>query len=322
MLRNSRWGASSRAGFTLIELLVVMAIIAVLISLLLPATQAAREAARRVQCKNNLRQIGIALHNYESTHKVFPPGTLGFPMVFSPLAHLLPSVEQSNLQNLVDFNVPPLDFGIPGWMANDAAAHTTVNLFICPSDRGEVPNSSFGPSNYAGNVGSGLVNDGSSTDADGVIFVRSSVAFQDITDGTSYTAAFSETLLGSGVDGTGAVADDPARQSILLPMGTPTTPAACTPTAATNWSGQRGAKWINGHYQDTLYNHYYAPNAAESDCNNAFHNYALTAARSQHSDGVHTLMCDGSVRFIRDNVDLDLWHAMGTRDRREPITNF
>ncbi len=314
--------ARDSRGFTLIELLVVMAIIAVLMALLLPAVQSAREAARRTQCRNNLKQIGLALHNYESAHRMFPPGTLGFPMVFSSLAHLLPYAEQANLQQLLDFNVPPLDFGIPGWQANNVAAHTTVGIYVCPSDLGRIETSSFGVTNYIGCTGSGLINNGSSTDSDGVIYARSSTKFRDLYDGTTTTAAFSETLLGNGVDSTGATPKNPKLQSILLPLGTPTTPAACTPNATTAWSGARGAKWINGHYQDTLYNHYYTPNSPTSDCNNAFHNFALTAARSNHPGGVHVLMCDGSVHFIGDNVDVDVWHGLGSREGSETITSF
>src|SRR5690606_35628741 len=96
--RMSRFMPRNRRGFTLIELLVVIAIIAVLIALLLPAVQQAREAARRTQCKNNLKQLALALHNYENTHRVFPPGSIGYPFVWSAQAQLLPFVEQGNLQ--------------------------------------------------------------------------------------------------------------------------------------------------------------------------------------------------------------------------------
>src|SRR5690606_7765532 len=105
---TSRNHSSHQRGFTLIELLVVIAIIAILIALLLPAVQQAREAARRAQCKNNLKQLALALHNYESTHRVFPPGGLGFPYVWSAHAHLLPYIEQAGLQSLFDYDVPPL----------------------------------------------------------------------------------------------------------------------------------------------------------------------------------------------------------------------
>src|SRR6187399_179285 len=129
---NTEAGRRAR-GFTLIELLVVIAIIAVLIALLLPAVQQAREAARRTQCRNNLKQIGLAIHNYESTHSLFPPGRLGFPMVFSVQAHILPYIEGNALYNLIDFNTAP-SFGaasIP-MTRNDIAVRTTIPLYQCP----------------------------------------------------------------------------------------------------------------------------------------------------------------------------------------------
>jgi prepilin-type N-terminal cleavage/methylation domain-containing protein len=310
-------------GFTLIELLVVIAIIAILIALLLPAVQQAREAARRVQCRNNLKQIGLALHNYESSHRVFPPGTLGFPKVFSAHAHLLPYVDQAPLQNLIDYDYPPLDFGVPGWEVNEAASKTVVSLFLCPSDRDRVPGSQFGATNYVASVGSGLVNDGSSNNGDGIIFVRSSVRFADIRDGTSNTVAFSESLLGSGsASASGSSPADAAREVLELPMGAPTTPSACASPGGGTWSEQRGAKWINGHYGDTLYNHFYSPNALQWDCGNGFHNSALTAARSQHTGGVFILLCDGSVRFASDSIDLGLWRAIATRSGNEVTGEF
>jgi prepilin-type N-terminal cleavage/methylation domain-containing protein len=310
-------------GFTLIELLVVIAIMAILIALLLPAVQQAREAARRTQCRNNLKQIGLALHNYDASHRVFPPGTLGFPMVFSAHAHLLPYVDQASVRNLIDFNVPPLNFGIPGWQANDAAAHTTLALLRCPSDTEYVAGSDFGITNYVANVGSGLVNNGSSSNADGVIFTRSSIGFRDLRDGVSNTVAFSEQLLGSGQSApAGSPPYDPLREVLELPAGTSTAPAACAGPGSGIWTAVRGGKWINGHYGDTLYNHFYPPNAAVWDCGNTFHNHALTAARSNHAGGVFALLCDGSVRFVNDSVNLDIWRSIASRAGQEVVSEF
>ena len=309
-------------GFTLIELLVVIAIIAILMALLLPAVQQAREAARRTQCRNNLKQLTLALHNYESTHRVFPPGTLGFPWVFSAQAQLLPYVDQTNVQSLLDFSVPPLTFGgsFPQAAANEAVAKTKLSLMVCPSDFEAVPGSEFGGINYPACTGSGTFNDGSSTASDGAIYARSSTRMRDMADGTSNTVVFSESIIGNGAATTGPSPDDPLRQVVELPLGTPTTPAACA--AGTTWSGNRGEKWINGHYADTLYNHFYPPNADTPDCNNGFHSHALTAARSRHDGGVMVSLCDGSARFVSESIDLAIWRSTSTRNGGEITGDF
>src|SRR5688572_7353426 len=117
-----------RSGFTLIELLVVIAIIAILIGLLLPAVQKVRESASRLKCQNNLKQIGLALHNYEGTYHEFPQARNPWPLVHSAESRLLPFVEQDNLQRLVDYTTPPTS------PANTQASRTRVGLFVCPSD--------------------------------------------------------------------------------------------------------------------------------------------------------------------------------------------
>jgi prepilin-type N-terminal cleavage/methylation domain-containing protein len=316
---SNRRARPGRRGFTLVELLVVIAIIGVLVALLLPAVQAAREAANRMSCSNNLKQLGIALHNYHDTYKKLPPGQLGFPMVFSAHARLLPFVEQGNLQNLLDFDVPPMTFNgsFPAAAANEKAAQVQIPFFVCPSDGfDEVPSATvFGAISYPICAGSGLVNNGSSSSADGIVFGKSNTKFASITDGLSNTVAFGESLLGSGTDSAGATPQDPKRQVAELASGTATTTSACASPA--KWSGQRSAKWINGHLADTLYNHFYPPNAKEPDCHNGFHNFGLTAARSSHSGGVQVTLCDGSVRFVGDTVDLVVYRAAATRSGGE-----
>jgi prepilin-type N-terminal cleavage/methylation domain-containing protein len=314
-----------RQAFTLIELLVVIAIISVLISLLLPAVQQAREAARRAQCKSHLKQIGLALHNYESTHTIFPPGRVSFPKVFSVHAQLLPYLDQANLRNLIDFNVPPFDFGIAGWQANLVASQTIVPIYLCPSDRGAVPGSTYGPTNYVATVGNALNDNGSIKTGNGVMYSGSATRFRDVTDGLSNTVVFSESLLGSGglpSSPGGGPAADSDREVLELTGATVTTSGACVPSGGGTWSGMRGAKWINGHYGDTLYNHYYGPNDVFSDCGNASHNYGLTSARSQHVGGVHVLLGDGSTRFCGDSIDLTIWRALATRAGGEVVTDF
>src|SRR4051812_42487340 len=141
-----------RRAFTLIELLVVIAIIGILVALLLPAVQFAREAARRMKCSNNLKQIGVSLQTFHDTNRQFPPGRDAWPAPFSTHARLLPYLENSNLQNLIDFT-QSTSTGM-----NVTAAETPIPLFLCPSDsaNGRVPGSTYAGCDYVANVGTGI----------------------------------------------------------------------------------------------------------------------------------------------------------------------
>ncbi|HTN75263.1 MAG TPA: DUF1559 domain-containing protein [Pirellulaceae bacterium] len=298
---------SRRPGFTLVELLVVIAIIGVLVALLLPAVQAAREAARRSSCLNNMKQLTLALHLFHDARNQFPPGRSPWPTPFSTQAHLLPYMEQENLKNLIDFT-QSTSTGI-----NVTAANTEVKLFLCPTDgaRGRVPNSVYAGCNYVGNVGTG-VNNGDYATGDGVFLLNRPVGFQDLRDGSSSTAAFSESLIGD--DQTTAI--DPRRQAVQLSGSTVTAPGAC---GSGPWTGKRGDRWINGGYLATLYNHAFAPNSSSWDCLNASNNYGLKAARSDHPGGVMVSFCDGSSRFFSNQVSLVVWQALATRANGEVI---
>jgi len=309
----------ARKGFTLIELLVVIAIIAVLVGLLVPAVQKVREAANRMSCSKNLKQLGLAMHNYEGANGCFPQGRNGYPKVVSAPARLLAFVEQENLQKLIDPE-GTLAMGTQ----NELAGRNRVKIFVCPSDPrgGQIPGSVYYGINYVVNNGTGVTMDEAGAingylkipDGNGV-FAQIPARIGDILDGTSNTAAFTESLMGTGVAISGIPTDPMTLQTVVLevPGGNDPTPSACQGGSGV-WNSKRGEQWINGHYGNTLYNHYYPPNSsARWDCGNGSHNKGLTAARSAHSGGVNLLACDGSVRFVSNGIQLASWRALGTR---------
>jgi prepilin-type N-terminal cleavage/methylation domain-containing protein/prepilin-type processing-associated H-X9-DG protein len=307
-----------KSAFTLIELLVVIAIIAILMGLLLPAVQKVREAAARAKCQNNLKQLGVALHNYEGVHQAFPQARNTWPLVHSGLSRLLPYVEQENLQKLCDYTTPPTS------PTNVAASRTRVPLFLCPSDMttGQVPGMTDFGTNYVANNGSGTVGYGLIASGDG-LFTQTPVKVGEIRDGTSNTAAFSESLIGTGsTPPTGSPPPDPRVVVLEVAGGNDPTPADCGAMNGT-WSGRRGGKWIDGHYGNTLYNHFYPPNADTWDCGNGSHNKGLSTARSYHTGGVNVLFADGGVRFVADTVDLaTVWRPMSTRRNGDIVGDY
>ena len=320
-----------RRAFTLIELLVVIAIIAVLIALLLPAVQAAREAARRAQCVNNLKQIGLALQNYHASAGGFPVGFLAptgavpansSPQQYrwSPLAQMTPFLEQANLANALNFDFPlgirPTDGSgfWPPYPANTTAMATRVAAFLCPSDGVPAPLTLSGPVSYAFCAGSG-VNGGEATGADGAFILGPSFSMRDLVDGSSTTAAASESLLGIAGPSYTQVSPrpipSPQRRAMAHVAAAPLTDASCL-AASKGWLLNKGAAWFDGNYLNTLYNHYLPPNAAAPDCI-TYHNPGWKAARSQHGGGVNVAFADGHVAFVKDAVAPPIWRAIATR---------
>ena len=310
-----------RNAFTLVELLVVVAVVATLVSLLLPAVQASREAARRLVCSNNLKQLVTAIHSYHEVRHRFPPGRgTPLPSVFSVHAYLLPFLEERGLRETIDYGSAPTTFSIGSGLVysgakNYPAATGTVSIFLCPSDaaEGRIPGSPYGATNYVANVGSGMKLSGSLTAADGVFFLGAGARIRDIQDGTSHTVAFSERPLGNGQSISMITTEAAQRCMWEIPGGADTTSAACSPGSAGNWYGERGAKWILGNYGNTLYNHFYPPNALEWDCMNMQQQKAATSARSFHPGGVLVAFCDGGVGFVSDSIALSSWRAAATR---------
>lgn len=334
-----------RRGFTLIELLVVIAIIAVLIALLLPAVQQAREAARRTQCRNNLKQLGLALHNYESSVTTLPPNMVpGGNFAYSAgnwgvLAYLSPYLDQTNIYNSMNLNMPTYQSSSPYNIdpSNQKAASTIVPMFLCPSDKAKSLGNDYGvtglsPSNYCANQGTGIITgaNGSPYDASGVMYANSRVRLGDITDGTSNTACMSESLLGDGpTSASGAIPAAGAQKvyAYLTTYASSLDDASCA--GATSWNIQdlRQFLWFSGEIRNTAYNHYYTPNSKNWDCITNASGLGYTAigwkaARSNHVGGVTLLMCDGAVRFVSNSVDLATWRGISTRAGGEIVGDF
>ena len=299
-------------GFSLIELLVVIAIIAVLVSLLLPAVQQAREAARRTQCKNNLRQIGLALHNYHDVAKCLPFGMGGTGTKYSALSQLLPQLEQANLYARIDFNKAITDVG------NTSARMLEVPVFRCPSDFANSSPSSGGGVNYLPNKGASLL--WQDPKADGVIYYNSSTRLKDLTDGTSNTAAYSERMISDGSNGI-VTPDSDTFLSTANPSTQNDAVRFCDAVDIANPANQfpqfMGAPWIDGKHG---YQHISGPNARS--CGFQPGGKATMAANSRHVGGVHLLLCDGSVRFSSSSIDIGVWRAVGTRNGGEVFGDF
>jgi prepilin-type N-terminal cleavage/methylation domain-containing protein/prepilin-type processing-associated H-X9-DG protein len=318
-----------RRGFTLVELLVVIAIIGVLVALLLPAIQSAREAARRSQCINNLKQLGLALQNFESAQKVIPAGSLGTFQIsapyYSPHTRLLPYIEQGSLYD--QFNLA----GSPWDTNNYRIARSQPSVLLCPSDDNnrDTLGTDMGWTNYHANCGSWIE---LTRQWDGVFGADKSVngyqpleplSFRQITDGLSNTAAFAEIVNGYGPDA--RAAKDPLSDCFNFngrPLRTDVVAARNSflekswTSASIPWSGEwrwRGYPWTEGTPWRNWYNHLLPPN---STCWVQSEQWwmIVSPASSRHSGVVNVVMCDGSVQSVTPDVDPDIWVNQGTRD--------
>lgn len=342
-------------GFTLIELLVVIAIIGILVALLLPAVQQAREAARRNQCRNNLKQLGLALHNYHDVAGQFPPRQTGSGAPSASVNHqntrisglvsLLPYIDQSPLYNTI------MESDDAPWSPKDHW-RSTLPMYNCPSDpgRGE-PNGSTnarGTSSYVFSAGDSLASSGNAPGSLVPIVVPSRGMFgslvcyriRDCTDGTSSTIAMAESIRPLSTTSIGMVVEGASS----------TSPMTCSEQLGHNqtysspgWTGDtiRGYRWGDGGAYFASFSTILPPNSASCFTTPAPLGHWGTgyfSASSYHEGGVLALMADGAVRFVSENIDsgnqfttppntagrspYGVWGALGSRQSGEVIGEF
>jgi len=353
------FGGRARKGFTLIELLVVIAIIAVLIALLLPAVQQAREAARRTQCKNNLKQFGLALHNYHDTFNMLPFRVIGGNMPkasnnrWSGFFSILPQLEQGPLfqalssiespSDTVNTAVQPWAGPTGSWQgyAAGAAPHQqNIPMFVCPSETPKLGSGNVAPRMYVMCVGDNWNFDNASPR--GVFGNGSRINFGSISDGLSNTLMVGEIPIPQGGLTSGKAAIN------VMGSATTGTPLDCLATWNSSIrqynAGQAvrgedmGTRWLDGGSNYNAFTTVLPPNAGPSCMvGNTDSGNGIMTAGSRHTGGAQFLLGDGSVRFISENINTGtigsapptsgqspygVWGALGTKNGGEAVADF
>jgi len=343
---------ASRRGFTLIELLVVIAIIAVLVALLLPAVQSAREAARRSQCKNNLKQFGLALHNYHDSMKALPKASYSVnpplsgprapnPIVaptansygssgFSVHVMLLPYMDEKGLWK--QWNMDQLYTNNTVGSPTNLTLNNTVRIdgFLCPTD-GRFPSAQVGNNNYCVSTGPQTTWVASAASNIGAFHLNYTTHLSDFRDGTANTIGMGERVVGDNSAATFSYGETNVLALVGITASSikPTVAEAeayglaCTASYATHRSAV-GREWAGPSPEHTMFNTMVPPNWKYPNCvaTNSGANDGIFGARSQHTGGVHHLMMDGAVRMISNSVNFTTYQNLGTRAGKETVAGF
>lgn len=333
-------------GFTLIELLVVVAVVGILAALILSAVQNARDASRKLQCENNLKQIGVALQNFQSEHGYFPaamegehsPQGLREKYIFAPHVWLLPYLDQATVYN--SLNVSFMD-PLGDTPENDTARNTRIGLYLCPSETSPLMNAVPAPNSYRGDTGpspyewDNLSTSGYYPNGGGGPFpLLYHIGPNAFTDGLSNTVMMSEKLMGDDRESVFT----PTRDFWTLgwPYSNPNFPpgnqviSMCEklPSSDPPHVSKGGRTWYISGFDSTLYNHLVPPNWNGPGCkvDGSFPSPDLSSnhggifgASGGHPGGVNCLMGDGSVRFIKNAININTWRALSSRAGGEVI---